>query len=301
MLSQNSSIQELRKLSRSLEILSLKLASGMTLEAALRANTPFVKVPKALALQWIWMRDSIIEGHIPPKFGVEIFLQLVRTHELCLAQSRKHGLNAKIQSRVLVVVTILAMIASCFFVEAPLVSKSNLIAFALVGIGFAWLLKIEKALSKNLWRLEWMILWFYVRALTECGITPAQAFSQSLQWCPLSKAVPKELAVSCRNLLQSLRRGEAHAVPAMKPSRSLDTMDTIIIDQFAQATNEGIQSSVVVKNYGEQYARWLQESLIEKAERSAFLNLLPLYLCFAPAIFWTLLSPILNAYLSKGF
>lgn len=288
-----NSLEELRQLRRSFEHISLKISTGSTLDATLRGQHQILFISKSIAKQWSWIRAAIFAGKIPAKAGVDAFAQLLDTHYLCRSEMKKRGLNSKIQSRVLGTVSLCMIVIIAFLMDAPLLSLTNALALSLCGAGFAVLNFVQKNVQKHLWRLEWLMLWFYVGTMIEWGMTPAQAFAQSLEWCQLSSAVPAFLRQESMRLAEHLRSGDVYrpdqttALP-----KSLDAIDVDIMEHFQNSVSDGLQSSKVVKSYGQLYQRWVQDTLQAKADASAYLNLIPLYLCFAPAIFLVLFGQI---------
>ncbi|HVJ63805.1 MAG TPA: hypothetical protein VM901_00975 [Bdellovibrionota bacterium] len=286
-------IAELRKLQRAFEHLALRVAMGSTFEAALRSPRESPRVGRQLSRQWVWLREAITRGQIPPRAGIEAFGRLIEMQIYSLSQMRRHGLGAKIQSRVLGLVSVAAILALSFVMDAPLASPTNLIALALAGLGFLILSRIRRHIESHLWRLEWLLLWFYVGTLIEWGMTPAQALAQSQLWCELSSAVPRALRERVDIVARALRTAESAPEPLSKDFARFDPMDHEILTHFAQAAAEGLPTSLLLKNYGEIYRRWMQKVLEECAEKSAYWNLVPLYFCFAPALFVVLLGQIL--------
>jgi hypothetical protein len=210
-----------------------------------------------------------------------------------LGQMQRHGLGAKIQSRVLGGVSLAAIAVLSFIMDTPLISATNLVALTLAGLGFVILSRIRRRIERHLWRLEWLLLWFYVGTLIEWGVTPAQALAQSQQWCELSSCVPRALRERVDLVARTLRTAEGAPEVTARDFAGIDPMDHEILTHFAQAAAEGLPTSALLKNYGEIYRRWLQKLLEECAEKSAYWNLVPLYFCFAPALMVVLLGQIL--------
>lgn len=285
-------IRELQKLKRAFELLDLKIATGVTLESALRAQAEAPRVSKQVAKQWDRLRDAIDHGRIPPRAGVRAFANLIEVQLFCATESHRRGFNAKIQSRVLGALSLTMIPLVSFLVRSPIVSLINLISVLLCVAGFCVLTLIAGRIQKQLWRLEWLMFWFYVGSLIEWGMTPAQALSQGLTTCELSARLPLRLREHLSTVATSLRQAEIPAPFPFPQSPKLDAMDFEIMNHFSRATTQGLQLSILIKNYTDIYQKWLQARLQAKAESSAYLNLIPLYFCFAPAIFLVLVGSL---------
>jgi hypothetical protein len=290
----SNTIVELQSLKSQFELLSLKIATGSTLEAALHQQKHQPIISKKISRQWSWLRENILNGRIPPRAGVNAFIDLIEVHIYCQSENQKRGLNAKIQSRVLGLLCVFTIMALSWIMNTPLWSVLNLISLSLVSIGYLCLNLIARRSLRQLWRLDWMMFWFYVGTLIEWGMTPAQSFIQSLGWCDHAQSLPNSMRESLQKLAKHLRLVN-HELKNSLPSsiNGIEKMDIEIISQFGVAASEGLQTSSLIKNYTLIYKKWMQEKLQATSETNSYLNLVPLYFCFVPAIFLVLIGQII--------
>lgn len=292
-------IQELRKLQRSLERIALNISTGSTLESAIKNCAEPLWVNESIAKQWKWIKNSVESGKIESKTAINSFNDLISLRLTCISEYQKNGQSAKIQSRIIFIFSLLSIIFVSWILGSKIFAIQNQIALCLCALGFAALKHIQNKSEKFLWRLEWIMSWVLTQSLVECGMTPAQSLCFSLELHPLSSKIPIELRNKLHELSNALKTGTTSSIEndQNKANPKYDFMDQDVLSHFSKSIETGLPVSKILSKYIAQYKDWVLISIQKNAEASAYLNLIPMYLFFAPAIFISVFGQVIKSFL----
>ncbi len=258
------------------------LESGFTFQESLRRlGTENVTVSRAIAAEWIQIRDDIQSGGSTAIASLKTFIEQLRLSDEL----------SNLRSKVIALPTLQALISCGIFLVCAVarvlqfgfrIYWSDLISMGLLVLGWAAFIFIRSLMTKDLWLTEWIQTLSLLESRMQSGKTLQQALAEvragyrdrprSRQWRALMHESPRprkvsELYSSAEESWKLIEEGASRAIP--------------ILPLFASCRKNLLFS--------------LKNSCEERGTRLAFLFLLPLYLFFLPACLSIILSPLLHS------
>jgi hypothetical protein len=292
-----SQVSEAERLLDWVEIVKMRVLSGMTLHQAL-ADTPQIYASTELCYLWKRLYDRVSNaGNLSPVDALEIIHQRLKLNRNLEGLKQKKLSTPKIQNTIISILTLVFFVATQFLVSDEMRASTFTIALvsALIVVAQIWSHFIIKQLQQSLWFSDWVVALSRMEGALSWGNTFRQAFCTAFDDLNSSKW-PKDLFLIVEKFSESLRSSNNFYI---ENETDFSGVSKKILEQLIllqRQLEKGVELLSTVRHFKQSNYESLELEIHRQVEHAQWKLMLPLFCCLLPAFFILLFAPILGIF-----